>query len=63
MYHLLRQKKPGIFDILSTVNWLHNIKLIDSPKVKGKLREAVLYDHSGSLCLTVWGNLIDLIEE
>ena len=39
------------------------MKQIDSPKVKGRLREAVLYDDSGSILLTVWGDLIDSIEE
>ena len=39
------------------------MKQIDSPKVKGRLPEAVLYDDSASILLTVWGDLIDSIEE
>ena len=31
--------------------------------MKGMLRQAVLYDDSGNIFLTVWGDLIDLIEE
>ena len=59
----IKTQKTGIFDILATIKWLHNMKQIDSPKVKGRLREAVLYDESGSILLTVWGDLIDSIEE
>ena len=56
-------QKTGIFDILAAVKWLHNMKHIDSPKVVSRrLHEAVLYDLSGSILLTVWGNLIDSIE-
>ena len=59
----IKTQKTGIFDILATVKWLHNMKQIDSPKVKGRLREAVLYDDSGSIILTVWGDSIDSTEE
>ena len=59
----IKTQKTGIFDILATVKWLHNTKQMDSPKIMGRLREAVLYDDSGSILLTVWGDLIDSIEE
>ena len=50
--------------MLAAVKWLHNMKHIDSPKVvSGRMHEAVLYDLSGSILLTVWGNLIDSIEK
>ena len=45
----IKTQKTGIFDILATVKWLHNMKQIDSPKVKRRLREAVLYDDRGSI--------------
>ena len=38
----IKTQKTGTFDILATVKWLHNIKKIDSPKVKERLREAVI---------------------
>ena len=59
----IKIQKTGIFDILATSQWLHNIKQIDSPKVNGRLREAALYDDSRGICLTVWEDSIDLIEE
>ena len=59
----IKARKTGIFDILATVTWLHNMKEIDSSKVMGRLREGVLYDDSGSIHLTLWGDLIDSIEE
>ena len=59
----IKTQKTGIFDILATVKWLHNTKQMDSPKIMGRLREAVLYDDSGSILLTVWGEFIDSIEE
>ena len=59
----IKTQKTGIFDILATVKWRHNTKQIDSPKIMGRLCEAVLYDDSGSILLTVWGDLIDSIEK
>ena len=59
----IKTQKTGIFDILATVKWLHNVKQIDLTKVKWRLRESVLYDESGSILLTVWGDLIDSIQE
>ena len=38
----IKTQKTGIFDILAIVKCLHNMKQIDSPKAKRRLREAVL---------------------
>ena len=59
----IKTQKTSIFDILAIVKLLHNMKQINSPKMKGRLCEAILYDESGSILLTVWRDLIDSIEE
>ena len=56
-------QKTSIFDILVPVKWLLSIKQVDSPKMKSMLRQTVLYDDSGSIRLTVWGDVIDLMEK
>ena len=38
----INTKKTSISDILATVKWLHNMKQIDSPKMKGRLHESYM---------------------
>ena len=59
----IKTQKTGTFDIIATIKWFHNMKQINSPKVKGRLHEAVLYDIAITFFLTVWRDLIDSKEE
>ena len=59
----IKTQKTVFFNILVNATSHHNTKQINSPWMKGRLRHTVSYGDRGSICLTVSGDLIDLIAE
>ena len=54
----------GILDAMGWVKYLPGNKSIQSPgKVSTNIREAIFFDHSGHIGITIWGKFTQLIEE
>lgn len=51
----IKTQKTRFFDNVAIVKWPHNIKRINSPKIKDVLREDALHDDSGGICLSIFG--------
>lgn len=58
----VKLQTAGCFDILACITWLSEKTTPPSNSIN-TLREAVAYDHTGNIPLTVWGNQIDEIGE
>ena len=57
----VKSQTAGYFDVIACIKWLSN-KTTPNNKTN-TLREAVIYDDTGNIAFTVWGEQIDQIEE
>ena len=53
----------GIFDIIGWIKFLLGKKTIQSPGKTNSLREAILFDHTSNIGITIWGELAQSIKE
>ena len=59
----IRAQNLGIFDIMGWVKFLPGKKTIQSPGKTNSLREAILFDHTSNIGITLWRKLTQSIEE
>ena len=59
----IRAQNLGIFDILGWIKFLLEKKIIHSPDKSNNLREAILFDHTSEIGITISGELTQLIQE
>ena len=59
----IRAQNLGIFDIMGWIKFLPGKKTIQSPGKTNSLREAILFDHTSDIGITIWGELTHSIEE
>ena len=52
----IRAQNLGIFDIMGWIKFLPRKKTIQSPGETNSLREAILFDHTSDIGITIWGN-------
>ena len=56
------QNLLGIFDIMGWIKFLPGKKTIQSPGKTNSLCEAILFDHTSDISITIWGELTQSIE-
>ena len=59
----IRAQNVGIFDIIGWIRFLHRKKTIQSPGKTNSLREAILFEHTSDITITIWRELTQLFEE
>ena len=52
----IRAQNVGIFDVMGWIKFLPGKKTIQSPGKTNSLREAILFDHTSDIGITIWGN-------
>ena len=61
---VIKQHTTGSFDVSGCMKWLSDIKAVTTQEEKTKhLREAVLYDETGDMPLTLWEEHFEKIKE
>ena len=56
-------KNTSSFDVRSAIKWLLPAEGVDSHGEPKSLNEAILYDESDDLAITIWENLLGEISE
>ena len=59
----IRAQNLGIFDIMGWVKFLPGKKTIQSPGKTNSLREAILFEHTSDISITIWRELTQSFEE
>ena len=59
----IRAQNVGIFDIIGWIRFLHRKKTIQSPGKNNSLREAILFEHTSDITITIWRELTQSFEE
>ena len=59
----IRVQNVGIFDIIGWIRFLHRKKTIQSPGKTNSLREAILFEHTSDITITIWRELTQSFEE
>ena len=59
----IRSQNVGIFDIMGWIRFLHRKKTIQSPGKTNSLREAILFEHTSDISITIWRELTQSFEE
>ena len=62
-FDFIRAQNLGIFDIMKWLKFLPGKKTIQSPIKTNSLREAILFDHTNDIGITLWRKLTQSIEE
>ena len=62
-FDFIRAQNLGIFDIMKWLKFLPGKKTIQSPGKTNSLREAILFDHTSDIGITIWRKLTQSTEE
>ena len=62
-FDFIRAQNLGIFDIMKWTTFLPGKKTIQSPGKTNSLHEAILFDHTSDIGITMWRELTQSIEE
>ena len=59
----IMRQNMGTYDVVGSLKWLKESVMVTTSNGELPLREAVLYDGSGDMKLTVWNDFIDSVNE
>ena len=62
-FDFIRAQNLGIFDIMKWLKFLPGKKTIQSPGKTNSLREAILFEHTSDISITIWRELTQSFEE
>ena len=59
----IKSELSGEFDVIGRIGWLEGKRVVQSGNETKVLRDAVLFDESDNILITIWENLLETVDE